>query len=150
MLKVYAKIAVTLRDKIANYELKAEDPGKLAVKIKRTEAELIDIENRMNEKVDDIIAKYAGSGKRGLIAQRAEEVMSEYKRKIENIKGTGDSSLKNWRSYPFARLTLLSILRQIYKKKVIAECNEALRVALSGNNTVEYVSLEPGFFKRAG
>lgn len=33
------------------------------------------------------------------------------------------------------------------QKNVIAECNEALRVELSGNNTVEYVSLEPDFSK---
>ena len=147
MLKVYAKIAITLREKIANYELKAEDPGKLAVKIKQTEAELIDIENRMNEKVDDITAKYAGSGKKGLIAQRAEEVMSEYKKKIEMIKGTGNSSLEELEKLSFRQVDAFVDFEATLQKNVIAECNEALRVALSGNNTVEYVSLEPDFSK---
>lgn len=147
MLKVYAKIAITLREKIANYELKAEDPGKLAVKIKQTEAELIDIENRMNEKVDDITAKYAGSGKKGLIAQRAEEVMAEYKKKIEMIKGTGDSSLEELEKLSFRQVDAFVDFEETLQKKVIAECNKALRVALSGNNTVEYVSLEPDFSK---
>lgn len=147
MLKVYAKIAITLREKIANYELKAEDPGKLAVKIKQTEEELIDIENRMNEKVDDITAKYAGSGKKGLIAQRAEEVMSEYKKKIEMIKGTGNSSLEELEKLSFRQVDAFVDFEATLQKNVIAECNEALRVALSGNNTVEYVSLEPDFSK---
>lgn len=147
MLKVYAKIAITLREKIANYELKAEDPGKLAVKIKQTEAELIDIENRMNEKVDDITAKYAGAGKKGLIAQRAEEVMSEYKKKIEMIKGTGNSSLEELEKLSFRQVDAFVDFEATLQKNVIAECNEALRVALSGSNTVEYVSLEPDFSK---
>ena len=147
MLKVYMKIAITLREKIANYELKAEDPGKLAVKIKQTEAELIDIENRMNEKVDDITAKYAGSGKKGLIAQRAEEVMSEYKKKIATIKGTGNSSLEELEKLSFRQVDAFIDFETALQKNVIAECNEALRVALSGNNIVEYVSLEPDFTK---
>lgn len=147
MLKVYAKIAITLREKIANYELKVEDPGKLAVKIKQTEAELIDIENRMNEKVDDITAKYAGSGKKGLIAQRAEEVMSEYKKKIEMIDGTKKSSLEELEKLSFRQVDAFVDFEETLQKNVIAECNKALRVALSGNNTVEYVSLEPDFSK---
>ena len=147
MLKVYAKIGVSLHEKIANYELKAEDPGKLAVKIKQTEAELIDIENRMNEKVDDISAKYAGSGKKGLIAQRAEEVMADYKKKIEAIKGTSDSSLEELEKLSFRQVDTFIDFEETLQKNVIAECNEALRVALSGNNTVEYVSLEPDFSK---
>lgn len=147
MLKVYAKIGVSLHEKIANYELKAEDPGKLAVKIKQTEAELIDIENRMNEKVDDISAKYAGSGKKGLIAQRAEEVMADYKKKIEAIKGTSDSSLEELEKLSFRQVDTFIDFEATLQKNVIAECNEALRVALSGNNTVEYVSLEPDFSK---
>lgn len=147
MLKVYAKVAISLREKIENYELKAEDPGKLAVKIKQTEAELIDIENRMNEKVDDITAKYAGSGKKGLIAQRAEEVMVEYKKNIEAIKGTGNSSLEELEKLSFRQVDAFVDFESTLQKNVIAECNEALRVALSENNTVEYVSLEPDFSK---
>ena len=147
MLKVYAKIGVSLHEKISNYELKAEDPGKLAVKIKQTEAELIDIENRMNEKVDDIIAKYAGSGKKGLIAQRAEEVMDEYKKKLDAIKGTSDSSLEKLEKLSFRQVDTFVDFEANLQKNVVAECNEALKVALSSNNTVEYVSLEPDFSK---
>ena len=147
MLKVYAKIGVSLHEKIANYELKAEDPGKLAVKVKQTEAELIDIENRMNEKVDDITAKYAGSGKKGLIAQRAEEVMAEYKKQLEMIKGTSDSSLEELEKLSFRQVDTFIDFEANLQKNVVAECNEALRVALSGNNTVKYVSLEPDFSK---
>ncbi|MFR1231661.1 dynamin family protein [Dialister invisus] len=147
MLKVYTKIGISLHEKIANYELKAEDPGKLAVKIKQTEAELINIENRMNEKVDDISAKYAGSGKKGLITQRAEEIMADYKKKIEAIKDTSDSSLEELEKLSFRQIDTFIDFEATLQKNVIAECNEALRVELSGNNTVEYVSLEPDFSK---
>lgn len=147
ILKVYSKIAISLREKISNYELKVEDPGKLAVKIKQTEAELVDIENRMNKKVDDITAKYAGSGKKGLIAQRAEEVMTEYKNEIEDIKGTGNSSLEELEKLSFRQVDTFVDFETDLQKNVIAECNEALRVALSDNNTIEFVSLEPDFSK---
>lgn len=147
MLKVYSKIAINLREKIKNYELKAEDPNKLAVKIKQTEAELIDIENRMNEKIDDISSKYAGSGKKGLIAQRAEEVMSEYKKKIETIKGTSNSSLEELEKLSFRQVDIFIDFEEDLQKKVITECNEALKVALSENNTVEFITLEPDFSK---
>ena len=100
-----------------------------------------------NEKVDDISAKYAGSGKKGLIAQRAEEVMADYKKKIEAIKGTNDSSLEELEKLSFRQVDTFIDFEATLQKNVIAECNEALRVELSGNNTVEYVSLEPDFSK---
>lgn len=147
MLKVYTKIGVSLREKIANYKLKAEDPNKLALKVKQIEAELIDIENRMNEKVDDIQLKYAGSGKKGLIAKRAEEVMDEYRKNIEAIEGTSNASLEELEKLSFRQVDTFVEFEADLQKKVVAECNEALKVALSGNNMVEFVSLEPDFSK---
>lgn len=147
ILKVYAKMSINLRETISNYELKAEDPSKLAVKINQTKAELIDIENRMHETVDDITVKYAGTGKKGLIAKRANEVMAEYQEKIKAINGTGSSSLEELEKLSFRQVDTFIDFQEELQKNVVAECNEALRVALSGNNTVNYVSLEPDFSK---
>ncbi len=147
MLKVYAKVAISLREKIANYQLKADAPEKLAVKVRQTEAELVDIENRLNEKVDDITSKYAGSGKKGIIAKRAEEVMAEYKKNIEEIKGINDSSLDELEKLSFRQVDTFVDFETNLQKNVVAECNEALRVVLSDNNTVEYILLEPDFSK---
>lgn len=145
MLGVYAQIGVSLHDKISAYNLRVKDPGKLAVKVKQMETELTEIENRMNEKVDDINAKYAGSGKKGLIAKRAEEVMADYKKKISLIKGTTDTSLEKLEKLSFQQIDIFTEFETDLQKKVIAECNEVLRVALSGKNTVKYVSLRPDF-----
>lgn len=147
MLKVYTKIAASLKELIQNYELKVEDPSKLAIKIEQTKAELIDIENRMNEKVDEITAKYAGSGKNGLIAQKAEEVMSAYKKEIDRISGTGDSSLDQLEKLSYRQVDTFVDFEAGLQKNVVAECNAALKVALSGNNSVEFVTLEPDFTK---
>ena len=38
---------ISLKDKIDNYQLKAEDPNKLSVKITETKNEIRDIENRL-------------------------------------------------------------------------------------------------------
>lgn len=147
MLKMYVKMGVSLHEKIVNYELKSEDPRKLAVKIKQIQAELIDIENRMNEKVDEIVAKYAGSGVKGLITQYAEEVMTDYKKKIEEIEGTSNSSLEELEKLSFRQVDVFIDFEEMLQKKVIDECNKALRVVLSGNHTVDYVYLEPDFSK---
>ncbi|MCD8052839.1 MAG: dynamin family protein [Lachnospiraceae bacterium] len=147
MLSVYEKVAANLREKIANYELKAEDPNKLAIKISQTKEKLIIVENLMNEKVDEITTKFAGSGNKGLIAQRANEVMEEYKNSIKGISGTGGSSLEELEKLSFRQVDVFVDFEANLQKNVIAECNKGLEVALSGNNTVEYVTLEPDFSK---
>lgn len=147
MLKVYTKISVSLHEKIANYKLKAKDPNKLILKIRQTEAELIDIENRMTEKVEDIDFKYSSSLKKGLIAQRAEEVMEQYKKNIEEIEGTSNSAIEQLEKLSFRQVDILIEFEEDLQKKVVSECNEALKVALSDSNTIEYASLEPDFSK---
>ena len=160
MLEVYSKIDSSLRYNISKYELKAEDPRKLAVKIKETEEELVKIENRMNEKVDDITAKYSGYGNKGLIAQQAEEMMTEYKNKIEKIKDpegpifsnlfnnrTGNTRLEELEKLSFSQVDSFIDFETDLRKKVITECNEALMVTLSDNNMIELVSLKPDFSK---
>ncbi len=147
MLKVYTKISVSLHEKIANYKLKAKDPNKLILKIRQTEAELIDIENRMTEKVDDINFKYSSSATKGLIAQRAEEVMEQYKKKIEEIDGTSNSAIEQLEKLSFRQVDILIEFEDDLQKKVVSECNEALKIALGDSNTVKYVSLEPDFSK---
>ena len=101
----------------------------------------------MNEKVDEITAKYAGSGKNGLIAQKAEEVMSAYKKEIDRISGTGDSSLDQLEKLSYRQVDTFVDFEAGLQKNVVAECNAALKVALSGNNSVEFVTLEPDFTK---
>lgn len=145
MLKGYQKMEVFLKDSITNYSLKAEDPNKLAEKIKNTEKELLEIENRMNCKVDEIYDKYANSSKDGIIVNRADEVMAEYRDGIKAISGTSSSSLEQLEKLSYRQVDKFTNFERDLQKKVIAECNEALKVALSGNNIIEYISLEPDF-----
>lgn len=145
MLKVYQKIEVSLKGKIENYSLKAKDPAKLALKIEQIEKELLEIENRMNISVEEINEKYASSSRKGLIAQRADKVMTEYKRSIDAISGTGNPSLEQLEKLSYRQVDTFIDFEKELQKNVIADCNEALKVALSGNNSIEYVALEPDF-----
>ena len=147
MLRVYTKIALNLREQIENYALKAEDPAKLAVKVEETKAELTDIENKMNSTVDEISAKYAGSGKQGIIVKRAEEVMDAYQEEIEKISGTDNSNLEQLEKLSFRQVDTFTEFEAELQKNVITECNEALKVALSDRNAVEFIVLEPDFSK---
>ena len=145
MLKVYAKIAASLRDQIESYKLKAEDPKKLAAKVEATKAELTEIENLMREKVDEIVAKYASSGKRGLIAARAEEVMSEYKATIDTIKGTSDSSIDELEKHSFRQIEKFQKFEKELQDTIVSEGEEALKVALRGKGEISFVTLAPDF-----
>lgn len=145
ILKMYAKMAVSLRDKIENYSLKAEDPYKLAVKISETQAELTDIENRLNQKVDEITLKYAGSGNKGLIQQEAEKIMVEFRSEIKGIDAENSGSIENLEKLSYRKIDKFVEFQDELQKNVVAECNEALKVALSNKNTIEFTVLEPDF-----
>ena len=144
ILKMYVKIAANLREEIENYKLKAKNPEKLAVKVQETKAALTDIENKMNETVDNIAAKYAGSRTNGIIAKTAEEVMNAYLDEIKNIKGESDSSLDELEKISYRQVDKFIEFENKLQKKVVAECNEAL-VALSDRNSIEFITLEPDF-----
>ena len=145
ILKMYGKMAVSLRDKIDNYSLKAEDPAKLAIKIAETQAELTDIENRLNEKVDEITLKYAGSGNKGLIQQEAEKVMAEFREEIKKLNADSSGSIDALEKASFRKVDSFVDFQDRLQKNVVAECNEALKVALSDKSTIEFTTLEPDF-----
>lgn len=147
MLKVYTKINVSLHEKIVNYELKRKDPNELAQKIKKIKGELTNIDNRMTKKANGIISKYSSSLAGGLIAQYAEEVMEQYKKNIEKIDSTSNLAIDQLEKLSFRQVDILIEFEDDLQKKVVSECNEALKIALGDSNTVKYVSLEPDFSK---
>ena len=144
ILKVYAKIALVLRERIKNYQLKAEDPRKLAAKLDATKRELTDIENRMHRTVDEIESKYGRSGNKGLIRKRAEEVLEAYRSKIMQLDSSNES-IDALERLSFQQIDKFTEFESQLQKNVVAECNTALKVALSDKKTVEFVSLEPDF-----
>ncbi len=145
ILKIYGKMASSLRDKIDSYSLKAEDPHKLAVKISETKAELTDIENKLNQTVDEISKKYGGSGNKGLIQQEAEKVMEEFRNEIKNLDANENRSIDKLEKISFRKVDSFVEFQDELQKKVVAECNEALKVALSDKTTIEFTTLEPDF-----
>lgn len=145
ILRLYGKMAASLRDKIGNYSLKAEDPYKLAVKISETQAELTDIENRLNQTVDEITKKYGGSGNKGLIQQEAEKVMEEFREEINKLDADDHRSIDELEKKSFRKVDRFIEFQDKLQKNVVAECNEALKVALSDKTTIEFTTLEPDF-----
>ena len=145
-MKVYAKIALVLRERIKNYQLKAEDPRKLEAKLEATRSELTDIENRMYRTVDEIQSKYGRSGNKSLIRKRAEEVLEAYRSKIKQLDSSNES-IDALERLSFQQIDKFTEFESQLQKNVVAECNTALKVALSDKKTVEFVSLEPDFSK---
>ena len=52
--------------------------------------------------------------------------MSEYKKKIATIKGTGNSSLEELEKLSFRQVDAFIDFETALQKNLIAECNEAL------------------------
>lgn len=146
MLRVYDKVACILKGNIEAYALKAQDSIGLGKRINEIQGQLVDIEVRINAKVDDIITKY-GSVRSGIIHDSAEEAMASYKEAIERIDGTDDSSLEQLEKLSFRQVDMFTKFEENLQKKIEAECNEELKVILSEENKIEYVVLEPDFSK---
>lgn len=145
ILKLYGKMAVSLREKIENYSLKAEDPHKLAVRISETQAELTDIENRLNETVDEITLKYGGTGNKGIIQQEAEKVIEEFRKEMSALNANDAGSIDALEKISFRKVDAFVKFQDELQKNIVAECNEALKVALSDKTTIEFTTLEPDF-----
>ena len=145
VLKMYSKLEEHLVGQIKANSLKAEDPKKLAALIKETQREIQEIENRINEKVDEITKKYAGSGNRGYIWQEAEKVMGEFEEEIKKLDADASKSIDALEKAAFRKVDKFIEFQDQLQKKVIAECNEVLKVALSDKNSIKFTSLEPDF-----
>ena len=143
VLKVYTKIAVNLKSKIENYSLKAEEPNKLAVKIKDIEDELVDIQNRLNEKVDEIEKKYSTSN--GVIQQEAKKEITEFRDEIDKYDADNNESIEKLEKASFRKVENFIEFQDRLQKKIVGECNEALKVMLNDKNTIKYTELEPDF-----
>lgn len=144
MSKAYTKIEVGLKELIANYELKSEDPAKLVDKIKEIKEALIDIENKMNATVDDIIQKYASSSSDSIIVKNADAVMNAYRDEIEKIDGKDDSSLDQLEKLSFRQIDKFMEFEEELQQAVVSDCNQSL-IALNDKSTIQYVTLEPEF-----
>lgn len=144
MLKAYTKIEVGLKDLIANYELKSEDPAKLVDKIEKTKNALTDIENKMNETVDGIVKKYASADSDGIIVKNANAVMDAYRDEIEKIDGKDDSGLDQLEKLSFRQIDKFMEFEKELQQAVVSECDKALKV-LNDRNAIPNVTLEPDF-----
>lgn len=145
MLKVYGKIEGTLPEKINHYQIKMRNPSELAIKLKQLKNELEDIEVAMQKELSNIDRKYAGT--KGVIAQRVEEAMSEYKKTIDNIDGERTDSFDELERISFRQIEKVIQFQEEIQEELIAQCNERLKVVLKDRNAVSYVSLEPDFPK---
>lgn len=145
VLKMYSKLEDHLNDQIKANSLKAEEPKKLARLIEETQNELKEIENRINEKVDEITKKYAGAGNKGYIHQEAEKVMEDFRAEIKKLDANSSGSIDALEKASFRKIDHFVDFQNQLQKKVIAECNEVLKVALSDKNNVRFTTLEPDF-----
>lgn len=143
ILRVYGKIEETLLEKIDHYKIKMRDPKELTQKLEQLENELAEIERAIQEEIDNIVYEYTTSG--GIIAKQVEEVLSEYKNKIDEIDGENEDSFKDLEKISFRQIEKFPQFQEEIEEKVIAQCNKRLKVVLKDKDSVSYKALEPDF-----
>ena len=141
ILKMYEKINVTLKDNIDSYSLKAEDPTKLAVKIAEVKAELVDIENRLEEKTDEIEHKYSGSN--SVIKKESDKISEKFRKEIEKLDADHSESIDELEKITFRMIDQINEFQDHLQKEVVKECNEALQIALGNKTKIEFHTLAP-------
>ena len=146
VIKVYSKMLSNFKEQLKYYEMKAEDPEKLALAISQTKKDLILIQNKMNQIVDDIVIEY--SGKDGTIVKDAEEYISKYNEYINEIDGTCTDSLNKLETRSLEYVKKFTDYEKKLQESFFRRCNEAL-VDLSNQASLPSVELEPDLTEEA-
>ena len=128
------------------YKEKAEDPIELGNRINELKRDLEGITLKINRTVDDVVDKYAGTN--GIIDQRADVVIKEYKREIAALDPDGDSSLDELEKISFRKIDIFKQYEEKLQKNIVAECDQAL-IALSDKSAIKYTTIKPDLTKES-
>lgn len=140
MLSVIEKVIDSLTETIGFYKEKAEDPDELGVKMNHIKRELEELTLRINNTVDSIADKYNAT--KGIIDQKADEVIEEYKSEIAEISASSTNSLDELEKMTFRKIDTFKSFEADLQKNIVAECDKAL-VAFSDRCQINYSTLKP-------
>lgn len=139
-------ISANLKDSITTYRQKAKDPAALNKRLNLLKKELENLTRTINKDVDEIARHYAKSN--GIIEQRANQVIEQYKQEIEALDEECSSSLDGLEKISFQKIDELAQFEDELQKNIVAECDKAL-VALSNKGGIQYAALKPNFTKES-
>jgi len=146
MSSVLEKVMDNLEENIGFYKEKAQDPIELSNKMNRIKRELEEMTQKINRTVDEVALKYSETG--GVIDQKAETVIEEYKSEIKQISSTDDASLDELEKISFRKIDIFTQFEAELQKNIVAECDRAL-VALSDKSVIKYSTLKPDLTKES-
>ena len=146
MLSVMEKVMDGLEETIEFYKEKAEDPIELANKMNHIKRELEEMTHKINQTVDEVALKYSETN--GLIDQKADKVIAEYKAEIEKIDPEGSASLDELEKISFRKIDIFTKFEAELQKNIVDECDKAL-IALSDKSAIKYSTLKPDLTKES-
>lgn len=145
MNKVYEKCEADIKDQIELYQEKVKNPKMFSEKIAKLQAELIDIDNRINGGLRKIEKEYKASGSRGgKIEKDADNVVQNYKEEVEKINGKNSYSLDRLEKLSFRQVDIFRDYQNRLKNELLQECNQELRVIMQ-SGALSVASLQPDF-----
>lgn len=146
MLAVMEKVKDGLEETIELYKEKAEDPRELGNKMNIIKRELEEMTQKINKTVDEVALKYSETD--GVIDQKADSVIDEYKREIEGIDPEYSASLDELEKLSFSKIDIFTKFEAELQKNIVAECDKAL-VALSDKSVIKYSTIKPDLTKES-
>lgn len=144
METVLKNIHAKLKEDIENNKLKAEDPRELENKLRNAKRSLDALTRKINITVDEIADKYTIKG--GIIEDKADEVMEEYRQDIKSIDPERSTSLDELEKISFRKVDVFIQFEKDLQKNIVAECDEAL-IAFSGKGVINYTTIKPDLTK---
>ncbi len=144
ILIVIDNISDKLHEEIGYYKQKAEDPIELGNRMNKIKRNLEDLTRKINQTVDEVADKYSETG--GVIEQKANTVVDEYKREIKDIDPKASNSLDELEKISFRKIDTFKGFQAELQKNVVAECDAAL-IALSDKSAIKYTTLKPDLTK---
>lgn len=140
MVIVLKNVRAKLKEDIDNNRLKAEDPRELENKLRNAKRSLEALTRKINITVDEIADKYTING--GIIESKANDVMEQYQKEIEDIDPSRSSSLDELEKISFRKVDIFTQFEGDLQKNIVAECDEAL-IAFSDKGTINYTTIKP-------
>ena len=101
---------------------------------------------KINKTVDEVALKYSETD--GVIDQKADSVIDEYKREIEGIDPEYSASLDELEKLSFRKIDIFTQFEAELQKNIVAECDKAL-VALSDKSVIKYSTIKPDLTKES-
>lgn len=141
MQTVLRKIKADLKEDIENRKLKVTNPEELENKLRNTNRSIENLKRKIRQTVDEISNRYS-SAEGGIIEAKADAVIEQYMKEIDDIDPSKSQSLDELEKISFRKIDIFTQYEAQLQKEIVAECDRTL-IEFSSNANINYTVIKP-------